>query len=226
MKKLLIITNLFWLFIFVFFSCTRNGGLQINSKDCQTFCYNYSAVPFPGLSRLVADTISHNYRSQIGARGLTIENDTSETRAVWFKLETIKNFIYQVERSTCQLNCDSIKKDELGIRFYFAKYPKSTDAAASQPDFAFLRTSPRNYGKKTLFMVPTYYVPGIGDKDFDPRWSMNNDRKTCKPLTLSQILDNKNNNTTARMITGSMPEPDGMQNHGMLCPKICDGAAF
>jgi hypothetical protein len=219
MKKLLILTNLFWFSIVIIFACRR--PVQVNTPDCKTFCYNYSTVPFPGLSKSVAENMAGNYRKLPTSPGLTIETDTSETRSVWFKLETIKNFIYQIETSTCQLKCDKIKAEDLGIRFYFAKYPQASDAVAADEGFAFLRNKPRFYGKKTLFMVPTYYTPDNGDIDFDPRWTFNN-AKECAPTQLSRIKG-----SSGYKMVAATPEADGMQNHGNLCPPDhCPGMAF
>ncbi|MDZ7934583.1 MAG: hypothetical protein U5M51_06395 [Emticicia sp.] len=219
MKKMLILTNLVWFSIFVFFACSR--PLQVNTTDCKTFCYNYSTVPFSGLSIFAAKTMSNNYRL------LSPANET-ETRSIWFKLETLKNFIYQIENATCNKNCDAIKMQNLGIRFYFAKYPTSADPAANSPEFAFLAQNPDYYGKKTLFMVPTFYDPtnpAAGDVDFDPSWAARPENNSCKPKSMDDLMKRENPESLFKL-TVIAPDPNDLQNHGMLCPTRCEGNSF
>ncbi len=221
MKKLLIISNLFWLSIFVFFACTR--PLQVGTEDCKTFCYDFRFQPFPGLNSNAAKKMVKNYSSlyQITSSSGTTVTDQSETTSVWFSLESIKNFIYQIETSTCKLKCNATDMSNLGIRIYFAKYPSSPDS-----DFSFLTATPQHYGRKTLFMVPTY-SNGTDDVDFDPRWSLANDSTKCAPVRLKRIMDSKASTGIGgagiqllMFMPLSNPDPNGMQNHQPVCPPF------
>lgn len=251
MKKLLIFTNVLWLSLFVFFSCTRNGGLQINSENCQTFCYDFSKVAFEGLSAktatMMADNYADLYDSTINGqvqyepdstgRRLMVRN---ETKSVWFSILTLKNLIYQIEQSTCKLKCDSVNVNNLGIRFYFAKYPDpkipSQVAQINNPAFDFLKKPEFAgfYGRKTLFMVPTYTHPTLGEVDFDPKWTLQNGNAKCVPQTLSSILSKYKKsdfmvNGTAFKVMGGSPDsdPNGMMNHQPMCPPDrCPGQSF
>lgn len=221
MKKLLIFTNLFWISVIVLFACIKPN--QFNTQDCKVFCYDYSQEKFDGLTSFAAMNMAKNYQKVFTSANTQIM-DTTETKSVWFSLETIKKFVYQIERSTCGLKCENTKKENLGIRLYFAKYPNQTDVAATDPAFSFLQNHPMYYGRKTLFMVPTYKV-GLDNYDFDPKWSSNFDVTSCKPKTITEIIattkgdELRVNSPIARMMTVLVPEePDGMRNRGGICP--------
>lgn len=246
MKKLLILTNVLWLSVFVFFSCTRNGGLQINSKDCQTFCYDFSNVTFDGLNAKVATMMADNYADLYDSAITDGKRKVikSETKSVWFSLLTLKSLIYQIERNTCKLNCKSVDVNNLGIRFYFAKYPDpnipSQVAQVNDPVFAFLQKPEFAgfYGRKTLFMVPTYSHPTLGEVDFDPKWTIEKGKSQCNPQTLDSILVQSKNKdgdfvigggiNTFRIMGGSPDsDPNNRMNHQPMCPPDnCPGQSF
>jgi hypothetical protein len=240
MKKLLIITNLFWVFVFILswskFQCS--SLYTGNTEDCNNFCYNYSNVPFQGLTVNAARKMSENYQSMYQARiGNVPQFDSNnkivmannESKSVWFPIDTLKNFIYQIEKSVCNLNCNLINKNKLGVRIYFAKYPSTTDS-----DFP---TLPQPYyNSKTLFMVPTYFDNTIsGNVDFDPRWSMKNDSKQCAPKSIDVISPKRADVKLPPPISGASyflilaPNSDsnGNQNHQQICPPDnCSGSSM
>lgn len=244
MKKLLIITNLFWLSIFVFFACV--GTTQISSNDCKLFCYDYSSQPLPGLAAKTAIDMADNYAAIYQIRntsgGLVFDSnnkrqmDFRETKSVWFSLESMKRFIYHFEKNACQLNCKDIDKKALGVRFYFAKYPDqgsvANQIANNDTTFKFL-TRPNMagyYGRKTLFMVPTYWDNTIRtDKDFDPQWSVQKGKSVCIKDMKFILKENYNNLSNLKIMAGSPDpnDPNGMQNHNPLCPPDnCPGQSF
>jgi hypothetical protein len=226
MKKLLIITNLFWVSIFVFWSCFPSRNTY-RENNCETFCYNFKEVPFPGLSYKAAQILAANYKQnhyQTINNGLNI----TDSRSVWFSLQTIKTFIYQIESSSCKNRCNSTVEDSLGVRFYFGEYPANV---ASDPLFTGV---PNNYsGLHTLFMMPTYKDPVLGNVDFDPIYNAKFNKGNCSPQTLKNYVVTQKLNETSRlmqatsyMVTAAIPDADGSQNHGPLCPPDNCNSAF
>ena len=226
MKKLLIITNLFWVSIFIFFACTK--PIQVTSIDCcKMFCYDGSNQPFAGLSYKAAEKMANLYKQNHLPKfqaDMTAPNNL-DARSVWFSLATIKKFIYEIDRNACQSKCPEVNQNTLGIRFYFGEYPQKV---ASDPLFSGV---PNKYsGLHTLFMVPTYWDAAMGDNmDYDPRWNLQAGGNRCKPTSLSDFKkDAKNKEFLAKyMMVVAAPEPNGMQNHGNLCPPDhCPGMSF
>jgi hypothetical protein len=191
MKKLLIITNLFWVSILTFTAfqssdqtpvkkadkvntdviskAEKNTGVE--DGDCKTICSNYTGVPFRKedgrISGAFAQQISNLYAKNHYPRAssYTIPRDS---RSVWFSLETLKSFLWEIESrtATCKEGCADLN---LGVRIYFAEYPKKVN-----PNDPF---NPLFIKHHTIFMVPTYAksipqgqgLPPIYENyDFDP----------------------------------------------------------
>jgi len=45
-----------------------------------------------------------------------------DARAIWFDLETLKQFVYHIEKTTKDQD-NTITPDKLGVRLYYATYP-------------------------------------------------------------------------------------------------------
>jgi hypothetical protein len=191
------------------------SGISPNA-NCNSFSYDYNNSPWAGrIDERLAKIMATNYKEDSEKSLIYINNKTnsdSDARSVWFPLESIKNYIWDIENQNCSnTNCN---KEGLGLRIYFAKYPDK-----SSRDWLALGLSgiQNNYANRhTIFMIPTYHYGG-NDIDFDP-WS-----SSCKIPTI--ITDNfnpadTNNQVRARYVffadqsaTGS----DG-KNHGNLIP--------
>jgi hypothetical protein len=240
--KAFYISNLLWLVglvsILLNYKCTSSNE---GNANCKVFCMDYNTVPFPGLDISAAQIMAYNYAkehqqmvngiAQVDTAGRPVL-DSTQSKSVWFSLDYIKNFIYQIEKANCQLQCAKIDPRKLGVRFYFAQYPKATDAAAAKPEFSFLSSTAGGayYGRNTLFMVPTYPDATLGDVDFDPRWSFAKDPKACQPKTMTAITQMKEpyvGPIPMFMALMAAPDPNSMQNHGNICPpQNCDGDSF
>jgi hypothetical protein len=230
MKNVLIFTNLLLLGIAFFFGYHyfRDRGAKITTASCVT-CTDYSQVPYGGLNAKIARDLSGNYKlrqlTDINAGGYI----QSDARSVWFPLDTIKRFIWEIEKGICTKGCAG---RAYGIRLYFAAYP---DAASMVNQYygPHLTSVPQLYEKHhTLFMVPTYTdATSNGPVDFDP-WHMNG----CNPVSFDRLaapalMSEKSlillardyrfpqnislNNSAGGTGTGTV------QNHGGLCPPIC-----
>lgn len=207
MKKLLILTNAVWISIICFQACKQVKPIvgsdslpSVINKFCPG-CADYSknnsntnANAYgntKGLKRITATTMAANYTAN--CQNLLSERlggEQPDARSVWFSLETLKEFVFNIEKSLCNQNCN--QKLELGVRIYYAQYP---DIAALRTTYTSIQNGlslyddlqdiNNRYGKNhTLFMVPTYdkAIP-VGKKlpiqydtvhvDFDP-WHLDN----------------------------------------------------
>ena len=74
----------------------------------------------------------------------------TDANSIWFDLTKLKNFIKKLEHEALKINPECTQED-LGIRFYYAAYPKieNWDIMESHP-------VPQEYSERhTLVMVPT-----------------------------------------------------------------------
>ncbi|MCU7619105.1 hypothetical protein NZ698_18150 [Chryseobacterium sp. PBS4-4] len=117
-----------------------------------------------------------------------------DAHSIWFDLETIKNFIAEIELQAHLIDPTCPDKD-LGIRFYYAAYPETpTDPI------------PEDYAKRhTLVMVPT-------KKEEDGSGQMLN--FDFNPFESDSETDPEN----ALALIGGLGRNALAQNHGKLTP--------
>ncbi|MCU0340298.1 MAG: hypothetical protein MUE30_10455 [Spirosomaceae bacterium] len=207
MKKLLIISNLLTLSLWLYTSCNRDMT-AIQGKNCDWFCYNYSNQPLDAgiIGYDKARSLATDYQN-------SVSNDAT---CIWFDLEAVKKYIWQVENSICKTNCP--KKPRLGLRMYYGRYNTS-----NAPQGAYVK-------KHTLFMVPTFDNAQNHHVDFNPFSASPN----CDLNSMSIVNVVKQNPKAKIMIfdatsssqsgssSGSMA-----QNMGCLDPPGCpEGRAF
>ncbi len=97
------------------------------------------------LIRILVENYRRNHLSAINST-LSME----DAHSIWFDLPKLKKFINLVESEARAVNPDVLEED-LGIRFYYAAYPKIED-------WDIMNTHPvsKDYaGKHTLVMLPT-----------------------------------------------------------------------
>lgn len=194
MKKLLILSNLLWISIISFQACDtikkvaddNLPGIMgtLNCSGCSTYekvsgSTNQNAYGHTeGLSLATARAIANNYASTCqNLLNGNLRPGEQDARSVWFSLETLKEFIYNIEKTCCDSSCTDL---QLGIRVYYAKYPRfdstSFTSLANDPskisifnDLQDVRTAYSD--RHTVFMVPTYNKVVNSDTlhfDFDP----------------------------------------------------------
>lgn len=145
---------------------------------------------------------------------LQAHNSTTDSRCIWFPLETIKKFLCTIEKYNNKLKTPN---KELGVRLYYAVY---------EPDYS--DASKQN--RHTIFMVPTYQaVPGAQNPqiDFDPRETYNRQTQTqgrFQEMVNFVMLGQQNGApqyaSTRRLILA--PEESNLvQNTGQICPTNC-----
>lgn len=165
--------------------------------DCQT--------PFDGIDIRLAKLLVSNYRNNHLAainQNCNTVMPRQDSRSVWFSLNRIKRFIYEIEHKMCD-SCDNVPNAELGVRIYFGEYPTSGPLVAN--------IDPAYLGLHTLLMVPTYW-DGQYDRDFDPAFI----DPGCKPAPIDSV---------GAILTALPPDPQdptqnntNMRNHGSLFP--------
>jgi len=205
---------------------------------CTTSCKNESicmTYPKDTISELPISLIhdmTNNYQTINGSRrNMNLDEDAE---SVWFKLETLKKFIYHIEHYSKNAE-KPIKKEDLGVRIYYARYPNDTmwrdnyngalNHFNNDPEL-------KKYEEKlTLIMIPTrktlsekkIFHEDFNILDFDTynqsleKLDKYNDDSEFPVFTLNFIPNNTNGNLNST----------SAQNHGSLIPPLDrDGAAF
>jgi hypothetical protein len=165
-------------------------------------------TPRPGYSVIVNRGTSNH---SITNNGISVQ----DSRSIWFSLDSLKKFIWEVESTVCKNKCANTKN--LGIRLYYARYP----AISRYTQLA--RLSQAYEKLHTIFMVPTYEAVNTSNKiynqDFDPRLY---DKKGCSYNSIREL------GSGMRFLVFSPIPPANQlaQNHGTLCPTECEGSEF
>lgn len=148
------------------------------------------------LIKALIDNYRQNQMSAINeAMGIT------DAHSIWFDLPKLKNFINLIEQEASKINSECTPED-LGIRFYYAAYPKieNWDIMESHP-------VPQEYSERhTLVMIPTL-------------------KKECEKGEIVHYdfhaLQNSNGKpvSTALYTRGKKPSPEDLgENQGTLSP--------
>jgi hypothetical protein len=201
---------------------------DISKQKC-TDCAEYNNVSTDTkLGKLdfnLAQTLAHNFKNQSGAL-------PTDTRSVWFPIETIKQFIYSIENKSC--NCS----DSLGIRIYFGKYPQQPGWQVFSNDLSELETGVRQKYNgnnaytsiNTLFMVPTIKQAGI-NQDFDPADVAYGCKGGYDSVRITRYLEVGKKATWRNVlqfqnrVSGATITALTAQNHGEACPPPPNGQA-
>ncbi|MEP7237456.1 MAG: hypothetical protein ABI685_06320 [Ferruginibacter sp.] len=209
MKKILLLSCLLLLFCLI--TGCRRGEEKMPTPPCPS-CKDYSEDGFNGLPVKAATQMSDLYASNHYPNYM-INGSMSDAKAIWFSLDSIKKFIFNIEKAMCK--CDSSR--ELGIRIYFGEYPDLTSFGLSGSSY-FGSIDPGMSKKHTLFMVPTYNYNNA-DYDFDP-WHLG--KGGCnKPTTLCEWFGTDSSYFNNNMLALAPDDSKGSKNHGNMCPPLC-----
>lgn len=121
MKKTILILIASWSWI-VLFSCKGSNW------EGNKLCSDYSDRPVSSLEEALIDSMIVGYRrNQLMHinEGMRTEKrpEFNDANSIWFDLETLKVFIYHIEKTKIQ-NPVKLQGKELGIHIYYSKYPK------------------------------------------------------------------------------------------------------
>lgn len=205
MRNVLIASNIMLLAIVLFLFFRNN---KCKPSCAYPLCTDYSLIESRGIINAgIARQMSENYKLDSGKKYVWNGNyctNEADATSIWFDMEKIKKFIWEIEAKKCRDNCN----DLLGIRIYYGRYPKTTDM--DMGDLAGL--SPGYANHHSLFMVPTYFDSNIRRHiDYDPY-------NGCRgPFDFSPAAK-----------PGLMLFAPGgdVQNHGSLMPPPAGAGAF
>ena len=195
-------------------SCSFLRGTGSVTTDNNSICSNYSNLEISKLPFELVDDMTEGYRLRQKA-AIDATHSMDDTKAIWLDLETVKQFIYQIENKAKNDRANPTASDKLGLRIYYANYPDKSDWSKTGYDNAispFLNDAIRkNYEyMHTIVMIPTIRRNGV-EMDFDP----------TNPTTYETGIVNTGN------ITGLSPTGNrsnnqsnsvGAQNHGQMYP--------
>ncbi len=99
-------------------------------------------------SDLVQNLIDNYRNNQMQA--VNKELGITDSHAIWFDLPKLKKFIACIENEAQKVN-PGVSEEDLGIRFYYAAYPKAEDWAIMESHPVELEYAERH----TLVMIPT-----------------------------------------------------------------------
>ncbi|MBP1165948.1 hypothetical protein JOE44_002832 [Chryseobacterium sp. PvR013] len=121
----------------------------------------------PGImSNSLIQALIDNYRqNHLSAINTTL--GIEDAHSIWFDLPKLKSFIAKIEEEAAKVN-PATSQEDLGIRFYYATYPKSENWSMMDS-----HPVPEEYaGKHTLVMIPTLKKTNetgeFHDYDFNP----------------------------------------------------------
>lgn len=180
------------------------------SSPCNN-CYNVDfapeAVDYLDLESVVVKMITNyqaNQYQRITNPSTTVSPIIDDARSVYFSLNKLKSFIFEIERLCCERGCNEVL-GELGIRFYYGAYNNTGSLPTG--------VKPEYKGKHTLVLVPTYSrleTDGtISHVDFSPdRFTTNDDGTlSCVPESLDEdttYTDSTSFDTSMEMHTASL----------------------
>ncbi|MGG5208761.1 hypothetical protein ACQWU4_07415 [Chryseobacterium sp. MIQD13] len=145
-------------------------------------------------SELVKKLIS-NYRDN-QMQAVNKELGITDSHAIWFDLPKLKKFIECIENEARNTN-PNVSEEDLGIRFYYAAYPKAEDWAIMENHPVEVEYAERH----TLVMIPTL-------KKEDETGEMLNYDFCPSGSTLAMAAKNGNPGDTETIA----------ENHGTLSP--------
>ncbi|QRA42737.1 hypothetical protein [Chryseobacterium cucumeris] len=121
----------------------------------------------PGImSNSLIQALIDNYR-QNHLNAINTALGIQDAHSIWFDLPKLKSFIAKIEEEATKVN-PAASSEDLGIRFYYATYPKQENWSIMDS-----HPVPTEYaGRHTLVMVPTLKKANetgeLIDYDFNP----------------------------------------------------------
>jgi hypothetical protein len=183
-------------------------------------CMDYSKDKPATLKHSLVSEMIKNYRDNqlVSIQTATANPVPNDAQSIWFHLDSIKKFIYHIEKGFETQKPGA--KGDLGLRIYYAAYPKETLwGTKGYEDIADLANDPTTaqYGKKhTLVMIPTLEIHGV-NSDFNP----------IDPATYTGFNSPTNPFSNPNYVPMAMSSSVMAKNHGSLCPPaLSTGNAF
>jgi len=200
------------------------------------YCEDYSLENYSTLEKgLIGDMVSIYRINQLDAVNTMMRTRVTNpdlgfngTESILFDMDTISKFLYHIKRGLL-LNSNDPTNEKIGLRFYYAAYPKkSTWGSSGYKDLAnFLgnNVTEQYQERHTLVIIPTRVNSNNVVVDFDPF-----DKKTyetgltkyerSQELLGTTLVDNSpESKTTVMGLTGQTDNANtAARNHGSLYP--------
>jgi hypothetical protein len=226
----------------VYVDSSTGKQVPIQKASTNDVCLNYENYsPSELPTNLINDLVGYYRENQLQAiNGNALNSINNDAHSIWFDIDTIKKFIYNIERGVINNNATG---SSLGIRIYYAAYPDST-IFASKNALKDFNNDPYKiqFGKKhTLVMLPTITKNGkIWDfnpsdpKSFGGFNNMNTKeepelfyKQSPKPLMALTGSTNPPLTPSVGKKQATIEELINARNHGQLAPPYpTDGEAF
>ena len=168
---LILFTAFLTYFITCYFCRKKEDGDTGGTRDLNTICMDYDTEPPATLTtKMITSMVGQYSGSQLNSiQSDSLNQIPKDARAIWFDLETLKQFMYQIEHNAGKNFAES-KDKTLGVRIYYAAYPtndKMRVMATSQtdPNFSY---NPAYEKLHTLVMIPTIAEKEGENFDFNP----------------------------------------------------------
>lgn len=224
MKKLLIVMNAVMLSGLLFFcSCeeeNEQGESELAEKttvDNAANCYNAATggTTFNGLNAMLVYALAKNYKNNQLQAINNAHPGLNDARSVWFELETLKRFIFEIESQTCG-KCDNDPSKMLGVRIYYGAYPDSAAWGSAEWSAALEGVPVTNAGKHTVMLVPTYHDNTTNAEiDFDPNYITTG----CNFSHIDNFYAKMATNPPSSITLAILSTLNGTaQNHGEMIP--------
>lgn len=168
---LCLLTALLTYFLTCYFCKKKFEDIPENTRSLTDICMDYDTITPPTLTtEMVKSMVTQYSGAQLNSIQTAPTNAVAvDARSIWFDLETLKEFLYQIEHNVNK-NPAQGRDKKLGVRIYYAAYPdniKMRDLAATQtdPNFSY---NPAYEKKHTLVMIPTIQGADRENYDFNP----------------------------------------------------------
>jgi hypothetical protein len=168
-----------------------------------------TSIPNTMLSDFIQNLVDNYRNNQL--KTINTASGANDAHSIWFDLATLKKFVSDIETEAQKVNA-AISENDLGIRFYYAAYPK-------QDDWSMMENTPIGKecaGMHTLVMIPTLKMAdeqgAMLNYDFNPLDSSSFSRNgNAGELKTAMALSARDNST-------SLSGETLAQNHGALVP--------
>jgi hypothetical protein len=189
-------------------TCNEPGKPGKPADSCQLVCFDYTDGNLSGMIDLTSLAEMSRRYAEDPSKGYINGTGQRDALSMTFDLEKIKTLIWQIENSVCSNGCD---KRQLGIRYYYVKYPETVGTSEAPESLRGIDPSERN--RHALVMVPAYWDNENGQwKDFDI-W---NAGRPDKCYSVFPSPPRVGQDTIRAGLTGM--DGDGGDNHGGAGP--------
>jgi hypothetical protein len=201
--------------------------IQKNASAETPNCVDYSNYqPSELTAGFIRDMVSMYKTNQLSAiQGSSTNAVAGDAQSIWFDIDTIKKFIFHIEKLSKQNGLNS----KLGLRFYYAAYPNAADWGRAYYNgtlnaFATDPITAQYGGKHTLVILPTLSAGGNIQADFNPKDPTTYNGGYVNQKAINQEQAYRLATYQAVALTGT-PDGDniGGQNHGQLIPPASAG---